>query len=392
MQANSAFGCDLHRVAARAKPGNLFYSPYSITVALGMTRQGAVGATAAEMDGVLHTGKLDTSAFAAVDKGLEPRMVTNGRERQRLPTFELHAANTLWGQIGMKFEEPFLKQMIADFDARRSSGSTSRRRRPHGVGSICGSRSRRRSGSRTSCRRGCRRRTVCWPSATRSTSRRRGTSRSRTRRTKPAPFTNAKGEKVEVNMMANSDHLAYMENDDVQVAEIPYRGHDTSMVVILPKKVDGLPAFETALTGEKLTGLLGKLERRRVALKLPKFEITLPLRLDETLQAMGMKRAFTARADFSKMTKEDRLMIGAVLHKAFVAVDEVGTEAAAATIVLMKRGGASTPDEVRWTSSPNHPFLFLIRHRKTGCRSVHGPAVHAPRPPSLHYRRGVTLR
>lgn len=364
VQANTLFACDLHG-ALRTRKGNLFYSPYSITVALGMTRQGAAGATATEMDGVLHTHKLDTGAFAAIRKAIEPRMVTNGRERRRVPTHELHVANTLWGQIGMEFEQPFLTLMAEAFDARFqlidfTKTEAARRRINLWVEQNTKQRIKNivPKGLPTPDCRLALGNAIYFKAAWNKPFPKR--------RTKRMPFTSAAGKKVEVDMMSNTDHLAYTENDDVQVVEIPYRGEDTSMVVILPKTVDGLPAFEAALTGTKLAGLLERLGGRRVDLKLPKFEITLPLRLDETLQDMGMKLAFTARANFSKMTKEESLMIGAVLHKAFVAVDEAGTEAAAATIVLMKLESRPRPTKsVAFVA--DHPFLFLIRHRKTGC-------------------------
>ncbi|MHC4862416.1 MAG: serpin family protein, partial [Planctomycetota bacterium] len=103
----------------------------------------------------------------------------------------------------------------------------------------------------------------------------------------------------------------------------------------------------------------------RVAVALPKFEITCPVDLTRTLAAMGMSDAFDGRrADFTGMTATRPLVIGAVLHKAFVKVDEAGTEAAAATVVTMRKGGeASKPLEF----VADHPFLFLIRHRMTGC-------------------------
>ena len=117
-RANNAFGCDLHGVL-KEQEGNLFYSPYSIMVALGMTQQGAVGATAEEMQKVLHTAGVKLAGFAALEKAIAPNEVFDSgkRPRQRVPAYELHAANALWGQIGMKFEKPFVDSMDSDFHA-----------------------------------------------------------------------------------------------------------------------------------------------------------------------------------------------------------------------------------------------------------------------------------
>ena len=165
-------------------------------------------------------------------------------------------------------------------------------------------------------------------------------------------------------MMHRNGGYRYAEDDAVQVVEIPYRGGHTSMVVILPKKKDGLPAVEKDLTGKRIDAWIDSLRGKQVSLKLPKFEITCPTDLTDVLPKMGMPASFDAKkADFSGMTTEQPLYIGAVLHKAFVAVDEAGTEAAAATVVMMMKGGRPA-DPVEFTA--DHPFIFLIRHKETG--------------------------
>ena len=136
------------------------------------------------------------------------------------------------------------------------------------------------------------------------------------------------------------------------------------MVVVLPEAEATLGAVEESLTDERLAGWLGALRPESVAVGLPRFSFTRALDLVPTLRRMGLVAAFVAgRADFSAMTAEP-LFVGAVLHKAFVAVDEAGTEAAAATVVTMRKG-MPPPPEIVFVA--NRPFLFLIRHRPTGC-------------------------
>lgn len=366
-RANNAFGCDLHGVL-KEREGNLFYSPYSIMVALGMTQQGAAGATAEEMQKVLHTAGVKLAGFAALEKAIAPNEVFDygKRPRRRVPAYELHAANALWGQIGMKFEKPFMDSMDSDFHApfQRIDFTNTEEARKR-INDWVEQHTKKRikdivqpGDLDPSCRLALGNAIFFkaqWAKPFEE------------RRTKPGPFTTSAKEKVDVSMMARTGLMPYAETDDMQVVELPYRGGAMSMVLILPKKVDGLKAFEAKLSGAVLDSLCGKLRRRAVALKMPKFEFTRRLDLVDTLQTMGMRLPFTTRANFSKMTKEEKIVIGPVLHKAFVAVDEKGTEAAAATVVVMKVGGRLSRTDPPKSFVADHPFLFVIRHRKTGC-------------------------
>ena len=364
-RANNAFGCDLYR-QLRSEKGNLFFSPYSISVALGMTRAGAAGKTAGEMDRVMHTTGLRTNEFPKLRGSLAPREIPQRRGKPPIPAFELHIANALWGQIGMKFEDPFLKTMLSDFVAPLqrvdfTQTEATRKRINRWVEDQTKDRIRDivPPGLPTpDCRLALGNAIYFKASWAKPFS---------ARATRPGPFTIAKKKDVEAEFMARTESLAYFQDDDVQVAEVPYRGGDSSMVVVLPRKLDGLAALEGKLSSVRLEKYTNGLRPRQVALKMPRFEFTLPLRLDETLRAMGIRLAFSSRADFSKMTKAERLMIGAVLHKAFVAVDEKGTEAAAATIVMMKRSGRPARRDAPVPMILNHPFVFFIRHRATGC-------------------------
>jgi serpin B len=181
--------------------------------------------------------------------------------------------------------------------------------------------------------------------------------------THPAPFWVTPGEQAQVQMMTQAHELGYAEFDGLQVLELPYAGEDASMIVLLPRERDGLAALEAALTVQNLDQWTSGLTQDRVEVFLPAFEVTFAVRLDAALQSLGMVDAFSgARADFSGMDGSRGLFIGAVLHKAFVAVNEEGTEAAAATAVVMGRGMLMPPPVFR----ADHPFLFLIREKRTG--------------------------
>jgi len=145
---------------------------------------------------------------------------------------------------------------------------------------------------------------------------------------------------------------------EVQLLELPYKGDRLSMVVLLPRQLDGLLGLEQGLTAPKLKGWIASLARSEVDVWFPKFKATSEFRLDEKLKALGMVAAFGA-ADFTGMFQQGGPRISAVVHKAFVEVNERGTEAAAATAVVTK---SSMPPSFR----ADHPFLFLIRDQSTG--------------------------
>jgi serpin B len=137
------------------------------------------------------------------------------------------------------------------------------------------------------------------------------------------------------------------------------------MVVLLPKEMNGLPELEKAITVEKLASLLSKLQNRKVIAFIPKFKMETSFGLKPTLEKLGMKRAFSGEADFSGISGQKDLCISAVIHKAYVDVNEEGTEAAAATAVVMRFMAVRRPDPTPIFRA-DHPFLFLIRDTKAG--------------------------
>jgi serpin B len=183
--------------------------------------------------------------------------------------------------------------------------------------------------------------------------------------TKEGPFTLGDGKTVQAPLMTQWTRVGYMEDEDFQLADLPYKAGVLSMTILLPRKADGLKALEEKLSAKNLAEWLGKANVTHVDLTMPRFKFTSQFGLSKPLKELGMVDAFDPdRADFSGMTSEEKLFISAVLHKAFVAVDEKGTEAAAATAVVMAT--TMMPQQPEVVFRADRPFLFLIRHRPTG--------------------------
>ncbi len=177
------------------------------------------------------------------------------------------------------------------------------------------------------------------------------------------PFHVAADKDVKSQLMTHKGKYAYAETPDLQVLELPYAGDDLSMIVLLPRKMAGVGALESELTAAKLAKWTKTLRERKVVVSLPKFKLTCEFSLKQTLAAMGMTDVFSGKADFSGMDGSRSLFISAVEHKAFVDVNEEGTEAAAVTGVVVSRG---MDDERVPVFRADHPFVFLIRDKRTG--------------------------
>jgi len=189
--------------------------------------------------------------------------------------------------------------------------------------------------------------------------------------TEEQPFHTAPEKTINVPMMHQSEKFRYMENDDLQALEMNYKGDALSMMVLLPKERDGLASLERSLSANQLRQWSESMQTKMVDVYLPKFKLESKFSLKKTLQAMGMAEAFDpAKADFSGMTDAARvrstaagLYIFAVIHKAYVDVNEEGTEAAAATAVGMRLTAAPEEPPV---FRADHPFIFLIRDNRSG--------------------------
>ena len=182
-------------------------------------------------------------------------------------------------------------------------------------------------------------------------------------RTRMGRFAIAPEKYVDAPMMTQTTDLPFMENEQVKVLELPYAGERLSMLVILPQRGVDLAKIEPALNAESINAWADALEEQKVGMSLPQWTMTQRVDLAKILQKMGMKLPFTGGADFSGMNgRTNDLFIGKVIHKAFIEVNEQGSEAAAATAVIMKR--TAMPQHAQFHA--NRPFIHLIRDRETG--------------------------
>ena len=183
--------------------------------------------------------------------------------------------------------------------------------------------------------------------------------------TKVKPFQLNSRDTVHIPIMNNTENLKYYENSDMQAVEIPYKDNKLSMLVFLPKKNDGIETMEKSLNKEFYSQILKSLKVSNVDLSLPKFKTTLDFKLDIALKKMGMPFAFDGNADFSGMDGRKDLYIYHVLHQAYINVNESGTEAAAATAVIINDLSYHFPSsQVEFNA--NHPFIYLIKDNNTG--------------------------
>jgi serpin B len=167
--------------------------------------------------------------------------------------------------------------------------------------------------------------------------------------------------------MQHLDTVKYMENDSFQAVELPYVGAELSLMVLLPRKIDGCGQLEGQLSPAFLSGCLGEMKSQKVELFLPRFKMESGFKLKDTLAKMGMSDAFGPQADFSGMDGTRNLYISAVFHKAWVDVNEEGTEAAAATVVVTsKHAMPMRPPAPPPVFRADHPFIFCIRDTRSG--------------------------
>ena len=358
VEGNSAFALDLY-AKLKEQEGNLFFSPFSISTALAMTHTGARSETAAQMEKVLH--------FDIGQERLHPAfkaLIEDLNARQQKGGYELSVANALWGQRGYGFLMEFLDLTVDNYGAGL--------REVDFVGDTEGARQTINGWVEKETREKIK--NLIPPGVLDALTRLVLTNaiyfkgdwaaQFDKEATHDAPFTLLDGKKVEVPMMRQTEKFGYMETEGFQALELPYVKDELSMIVLLPRKVDGLAELEKSLTAENLAKWLPELRKRRVIVELPKFKMTSQFSLAKVLRSMGMTDAFSLPpADFSGMNGKKDLFISAVIHKAYVDVNEEGTEAAAATGVVMQLTAAPTPPVL---FRADHPFLFLIRDNRSG--------------------------
>ena len=360
---SNAFAIDLYSRLC-AQPGNLFFSPESISTAFAMAYAGARGQTATQMARVFH--------FTLPPDRLHPAMgallaAMNGKH----DSYELHTADALWAQQDENFLESYLKLMQTDYGAElhRVDFRTS----PETVRTTINQWVEQQTNDKI--------KDLIGPGVLTPLTRLVLTNAIYFKGTWQNQFDKAATEEggefhltaattAKAPLMHRTGSYLYYDGGTFQELELPYRsdnpGDGLAMVVLLPKEMDGLVALDQQFTAEAANDWIGKLEpTERVILTLPRFTMTQQFELSQTLAAMGMAQAFSSAADFSGMTGKPEFQISAAIHKAFVDVNEEGTEAAAATSIVM-RAAAMRVQPPPITFRADHPFLFMIRDVKTG--------------------------
>lgn len=367
VEGNNAFALDLYQ-KLKDQPGNLSFSPYSISAALAMTSAGARGQTELEMTHALHFN-LPPEKLHPAFKTLIARM----DRIQRWNRIVLKSANSLWCQKDYHFNEAFLKFVRENYSAEANSVDF------RNAASAAADEINRWIDAKTNHKipRGIEpgqltphtRLALCDAIYFKG----KWLNQFKPKDTQPSPFHVTTNETVTVPMMyqrAEFKH-AMADDDSLEMLELPYSGHDLSMVILLPTRVEYVPEaehndvydLEKKLTAENLRAWLAKLDERgphKTAVWLPRFTTTSSFNLASQLKALGMTSAFDDTADFSGMDGTKYLYLSDVFHKAFVEVNEAGTEAAAVTLVLAKTKGMDDRFNV------DHPFIFLIRENGSG--------------------------
>jgi serpin B len=360
-QANNQFAVDLYGQLGKEQPGkSLFFSPTSISIALAMTAAGARGQTESEMLQTLHLTGILPQAHAEYRKLLER---WNSADKDR--GYTLRVANRLWGQKGFPFLASYLALTRQEYGAElglvdyRGQAQAARREINAWVEKQTAEKIK----------------DLLPPKAIDSLTRLVLTnaiyfkgdwaSQFKKGQTHDEDFTVSSTQKVKVPLMHQEHDYAYAEDAALQVLALPYQGHDLWMLVLLPKATEGLADLEKSLSANMIADVLASLRSRKVEVYLPRFKLDSSFSMKNTLGGLGMALPFTDAADFSGMDGQRDLYISAVVHKAFVDVNEEGTEAAAATgvVMTMKSVQIQLPPAV---FRADHPFVFMICEKREG--------------------------
>lgn len=338
----------------RAENENIFFSPYSIWTALAMTSEGARGETAEQMEKVLRAPQDPDTRRTAIKDLIA---VMNTPEA----AYELSTANALWAQRDHVFLREYVLT-IEEFYAAKTANldfKTDAEGSRKTINDWVSDKTRQRikdlipAGVLSAMTRLVLTNAIYFKAA--------WLERFEATQTTPRPFFTSTGDTVSIPMMIMTKaRLPYAETPEAQVLELPYSGDSLAMLVMLPR-ARGLARLETQLDMNHLNEWTGQLSQQELDIFLPRFTLETKYDLSGLLGDMGMARAFSAQADFSGMDGKGELFISAVIHQAFVEVNEEGTEAAAATGVVMETVSVRPRIEFR----ADHPFVFMILDKRT---------------------------
>jgi len=361
--AINAFADDLYAaLVAQDQNANLVFSPASIALALAMTSAGAKGTTLTEIDEVLHI--TDPTGIHRSMNGLAAHFDSLNQTRDNTieggegtSSVQLSIANSLWGQSGLQFQQAFLDLLAAEYGAGMELVDylTDPEAARAAINDWVGEQTRERipellaEGTITTDSRLTLVNAIYLKA--------NWLDEFDVDATTDETFTTGAGQSVQVRMMHRESELAYAEGPDWQAVDVPYVFNGLSFTAAMAATADTPPPSSSEVTAG--------LTRLMVRLGLPRFDIETATQLSQVLMGLGMEVPFTDEADFSGMTTEELLRISDVIHQANITVDEKGTEAAAATAVMMAATGAPV-DEEPVVLTFDRPFTFWLRDSETG--------------------------
>jgi serpin B len=359
---NSAFAFGLYQ-ALKDTDSNLFYSPYSISLALAMAYAGARGETEQQMADTLHFALPQNQlhpAFNSLDIELAHR--GEGAKGKDGKGFRLNIVNAIWGQKGFKFLTEFLDILSENYGAglRPLDFATAPEESRIKINKWVSDQTEDRiqdlipPGTINPLTRLVLTNAIYFNAAWQYPFEKNATANE--------DFNLLDGGKVTTPMMKQTKMLGYGEGTGYQAVELPYDGRKLSMIILVPQ-AGQLKTFEGYLDAKRFDVIVKDLKPRQVVLTMPRFEFKSGYILNDPLTKMGMPIAFSG-ADFSGMTGNRGLSISNVIHKTFISVDEAGTEAAAATAIIMPV--AMPPPGAPIEVTIDRPFIFLIRDIETG--------------------------
>jgi len=356
VNANNQFAFDLYSELDKSEDGNMFYSPYSISAALAMTYEGAEGQTADEIKSVFHfpEDNILRPNFAAIYNDIN-------KENE---DYELKTGNALWVQQDFPFLQEYISRVENHYGGKAAMldfiGETEKSRQT--INSFIEEQTKDKIKDLIPA--------GCLDELTRLVLTNaiyfKGTWEWEFDKddTNEEIFWINSINNVEISMMnmhPKEAEFNYTETEDLQILELPYKGEKISMLILLPK--ENLDAIESTLTAEKLNEYKSQMKETKLdSISFPKFEFDTKYFIKDALSSLGMPTAFSDNADFSGMTGQKDLFIGHVIHQAYVGVDEEGTEAAAATAVIMELTAMIPTNVFR----ADHPFIFIIQEKNTG--------------------------
>ena len=367
IEGTNALGFSLlNRVMAQSPQNNVLLSPFSITSALAMVQNGAAGQTRSEIARVLGVEKLDETVLDAAHRALLTSL-------KNAPETELLVANSLWLHQDFTIKPDFQKRTQQTFDAEVSTLDFAASNAPQQINDWVAKNTKDKITQMIEQLAPDDRMVLMnavyfrgdWLDPFEKDN------------TRDEPFFAPSG-KREVPMMGRHDHFNYLENADLQLVSLPYKGERMEMYLLLPRQKTALNALLAKMDAKSFGALIGKMSNREGSVSLPRFKMSDDITLRPYLEQFGIKAAFSMQnADFSPIAPPP-LWISGARHKAVIEIDETGTEAAAATSIGMAGAAAPNPNRPKpFSFIADHPFLLALRDKESGALLFMG-AVNEP--------------